>query len=311
MRGSPSPQAAAPDDSGPRTFAGDPSASTSSGISAPGGTRLPAPINVRLPIRAPSCTVLPLPISASAPTTAPCTRQRWPTVAPGPISVTGSSPPCSTEPSCTLAPARTTIRPKSARSTAPYQIEAPASTTTSPTSVAVGAIHASGWTCGERPSKENSGMSRRLSERPEVGLHRLERLARGDEHRVPHRRERRRIGEVQRQDLVDGHPVPDADGERVDPLGGRLLAHDLRAEQPPAAALGDHLQPDRRRAREVAGLGGRVDDGGDERVAGRPGLPGRQPGAGHLGVADLGDRRPDDAGEGGVPAADVHPGHPP
>ena len=50
------------------------------------------------------------------------------------------------------------IRPKSARSTAPYQIDAPASTTTSPTTVAVGATHASGCTCGDRPSKLNSGM---------------------------------------------------------------------------------------------------------------------------------------------------------
>ena len=89
-----------------------------------------------------------------------------PTVAPGPISVAGSSPPCSTELSCTFAPARTTMRPKSARSTTPYQTEAPASTTTSPTSVAVGAIHASGCTWGERPSKENSGMPGSFARRP-------------------------------------------------------------------------------------------------------------------------------------------------
>ncbi len=60
--------------------------------------------------------------------------------------------------SCTLAPSRTTIEQMSARSTAPYQTEAPASTTTSPMSVAVGAIHASGWTCGDLPSKANNGM---------------------------------------------------------------------------------------------------------------------------------------------------------
>ena len=52
-----------------------------------------------------------------------------------------------------------TIAPKSARSTAPYQTDAPASTVTSPTSVAVGAIQASGWTRGARPSKANSGMA--------------------------------------------------------------------------------------------------------------------------------------------------------
>jgi hypothetical protein len=49
------------------------------------------------------------------------------------------------------------MAPKSARTTAPYQTDACASTVTSPTSVAVGAIHASGWTSGVLPSKENSG----------------------------------------------------------------------------------------------------------------------------------------------------------
>src|SRR3954467_5950081 len=201
MDGLPSTHTCAPADSGPRTFAGAPSAITSSGITAPGATRLPAPIRVRAPIRAPSWTVEPLPISASAPITAPWTTQRCPIVAPGPTSVSGSSPPCSTELSWMLAPARTRIRPKSARRTAPYQIEARASITTSPTTVAVGAIQASGWTCGERPSKENSGMpgpyGRAGSELADLVLHRLEGLAGGDEDRVPHRRERRGVGEVQ------------------------------------------------------------------------------------------------------------------
>ena len=78
-------------------------------------------------------------------------------VAPSPTSVTGSAPPCSTDPSWMFAPRRTMIGPKSARSTAPYQTEASASTRTSPTRVAVGAIHAPGLTSGSRPSKANSG----------------------------------------------------------------------------------------------------------------------------------------------------------
>jgi hypothetical protein len=41
-----------------------------------------------------------------------------------------------------FAPRRTMIGPKSARSTAPYQTDASSSTSTSPTRVAVGAIHA-------------------------------------------------------------------------------------------------------------------------------------------------------------------------
>src|SRR5690349_11806466 len=109
-------------------------------------------------MRAPSCTVDPLPINASSPITHPCTTHRCPMVAPAPISVTGSSPPCSTQPSWTFAPARTTIGPKSARSTALYQIDASASTRTSPTRVAVGAMNAVGCTVGAWPSKENSGM---------------------------------------------------------------------------------------------------------------------------------------------------------
>src|SRR3954471_4707360 len=80
-------------------------------------------------------------------------------VAPWPIS--SGSAAGTTAPSWMLAPARTTIGAKSARSTAPYQTDAPASTVTSPTSVAVGATNASGCTVGRLPSNANSGMSAR------------------------------------------------------------------------------------------------------------------------------------------------------
>jgi hypothetical protein len=126
-----------------------PAACIPSGIFIPGGTVAPAATSARLPMTAPSSTVAPLPIRASAPTTAPCTTHKWPTVAPSPISQGGVAPPCSTEPSWMLAPRRTMIGPKSARSTAPYQIDASSSTLTSPTSVAVGAIQAVGLTVGE------------------------------------------------------------------------------------------------------------------------------------------------------------------
>src|SRR4051794_40584132 len=86
------------------------------------------------------------------------TTHRCPIVAPGPTSVIGSSPPCSTHPSWMFAPARMMIGPKSALSTALYQTEALASTRTSPTRVAVGAMNAVGCTVGARPSKENSGI---------------------------------------------------------------------------------------------------------------------------------------------------------
>ena len=58
----------------------------------------------------------------------------------------------------TFAPRRTTIVPKSPRSTAPYQTDASGSTRTSPIRVAVGAIHAPGLTAGSRPSKANRGI---------------------------------------------------------------------------------------------------------------------------------------------------------
>ena len=157
MRGLFATHCPAPPVTGPATRAGTPTASIPPGISIPGGTVAPAATRARGPTMAPSSTVAPLPISASVCTTAPWTTQRCPMVAPSPTSVTGSRPPCSTEPSWTLAPRRTRIGPKSARSTAPYQIDAPASTCTSPTRVAVGAIQASGLTVGARPSKENNG----------------------------------------------------------------------------------------------------------------------------------------------------------
>ena len=60
--------------------------------------------------------------------------------------------------SCTLAPSRTTIGAKSPLSTALNQTDAPASTCTSPTKVAVGAIKALGSTVGDRPSNEYNGI---------------------------------------------------------------------------------------------------------------------------------------------------------
>ena len=79
-------------------------------------------------------------------------------VAPGPMSTGMPGGACSTLQSCTLAPSRTMIGAKSARSTALNQTDAPASTCTSPISVAVGATKAVGSTTGDRPSKAYSGI---------------------------------------------------------------------------------------------------------------------------------------------------------
>src|ERR1700691_4163807 len=160
----------APAVSSPMIRAGTPAASMPSGMTILGGTVQPAATRARRPTIAPSSTVAPLPTRASAPMTAPCTTHRWPMVAPAPISVTGSLPPCSTDPSWTLAPRRTMIGAKSARSTAPYQTEASSSTITSPTRVAVGAIQAVGLTTGWRFSNENSGTRQSCTPARDTGV---------------------------------------------------------------------------------------------------------------------------------------------
>ena len=55
-------------------------------------------------------------------------------------------------------------------------------------------------------------------------------------HRVPHRAERRRVGQVGVDELLDGQPGVERDGDDVDALGRALLADDLAAEQPAASS---------------------------------------------------------------------------
>src|SRR6185312_6902667 len=253
----------------PTTRAGTPTAIMPSGTTIPGGTVAPAATRARRPTTAPSRTVAPLPTSASVPMTAPCTTHRWPTVAPSPISVTGSSPPCSTEPSWMFAPCRTTIGPKSARSTAPYQTEASASTRTSPTRVAVGAIQAPGLTCGSRPSKANSGIRPSCTRAPEA------RGARGDQGFVPRsqrsraERLRLRLGDVDEPgdaELVDAHAelvAPDLLLQRHlgDSARGELL--EVAAQHVAIVAGQAHREPGRGLVLHVAGH-----VGNHERVAG-------------------------------------------
>src|SRR5690349_21908785 len=198
--------------------------------------------------------------------TAPCTTHRWPTVAPSPISVTGSSPPCSTEPSWMFAPCRTTIGPKSARSTAPYQTEASASTRTSPTRVAVGAIQAPGLTCGSRPSKANSGIRPSCTRAPE---------ARGIRVSSPRSQQRRaerlrlRLGDVDQPgdaELVGAHAelvAPDLLLQRHlgDSARGELL--EVAAQRIAVVAGQAHREAGRGLVLHVAG-----NVGNHERVAG-------------------------------------------
>ena len=130
--------------SGPFTLHGAPIASMPSGISVFGVTSDPAATMARTPILAPSSTVLLLPTRHSSPSVAACTRQRCPTVAPGPTSTPATGVTWITAQSCTFAPRRITIGEKSARITVLYQTEAFSSTVTSPMMDAVGAMNAVG-----------------------------------------------------------------------------------------------------------------------------------------------------------------------
>src|ERR1700726_1034444 len=80
------------------------------------------------------------------------------TVAPGPMSVGTPGGAWSTDPACTLAPARITTGAESARTTVLNHTDAPASTVTSPISTAVGAMNASGCTFGDVPSNSKRGI---------------------------------------------------------------------------------------------------------------------------------------------------------
>src|SRR6266700_7020011 len=235
----------------PATRAGTPTAIMPSGTTIPGGTVAPAAIRARLPMTTPSRTVAPLPTSASVPMTAPCTTHRWPTVAPSPISVTGSSPPCSTEPSWMFAPRRTTIGPKSARSTAPYQMEASASTRTSPTRVTVGAIQAPGLTCGSRPSKAKSGIRPSCTQAPGLGpLH----LRLGD------------VGQPGDAELVDAHAelvAPDLLLQRHGDGSADRQLLEVAAQGVTVVAGQAHREPGRGLVLHVAG-----DVGGHDRITG-------------------------------------------
>ena len=132
-------------------------------------------------------------------------------------------------------------------------------------------------------------------------------LARSDQHRVPHRCERRRVGEVHAGELIDRHPVPQRHGNGVDALGAAFASDDLAAEQQPVAPLGEHLDRHRPRARKIAGPGSRLDRDRFVGEAGSLRVRFQQSGPRDLQVAHLADGRPHDPGEGGVSAADVRP----
>ena len=160
-----------------------------------------------------------------------------PTVTFSPTIVGRSSAQWMTQLSCTLEPWPITIALLSPRSTAPNQIEAPASTVTSPIRTAVGAMNASSATCGVLPVEFDHRRHR-------ASLHRLLVLVGADQQAL-------------REPLGD-HPALEVHAGRQpqQPLGrGVGLRRALERERDPRPrrvqqrVVGDHLgdQPDRGR----------------------------------------------------------------
>src|SRR3954470_23301763 len=84
-------------------------------------------------------------------------------------------------------------------------------------------------------------------------LYGIPRLARRHQHRVPDGSERRGVGGVEVQQLLDGELGGDGGGQNIDALGRPFLADDLGAEQLAAARLGEDLHAQGLGAGEVAG----------------------------------------------------------
>src|SRR5581483_4131179 len=135
-------------------------------------------------------------------------------------------------------------------------------------------------------------------------------FAGGDEHRVPDRRERRGVAEVEAGHLFARHLVPHGDGEGVDALTGVLAADDLGAEQPSGSTFDDELRSHAARPREVVGPGRGLHGHRFRLEAGGGRLRFPEAGAGDLEFADLGHGGPDHSREGGVATADVDADHP-
>ncbi len=93
-----------------------------------------------------------MPTSTLSPIVAPCTTAPWPMDTPSPRLTGRPASTWNAQLSCTLQRAPMVIGSLSARITAPYQMLAPAPMVTAPTSVALGATHASSSTCGVFPS---------------------------------------------------------------------------------------------------------------------------------------------------------------
>ena len=112
---------------------GTPATSERGGTSMPSVTSAPAAIIDSSPMTAPFMTIAPMPTSTWSPIVAPCTTAPWPTDTPSPRLTGRSTSTWNAQLSWTLDRAPMVIGSLSARSTAPYQMLAPASIVTDPT----------------------------------------------------------------------------------------------------------------------------------------------------------------------------------
>ncbi len=144
------------------TSAGVPAASIPAGISVSGNTTDPAATSAPSPTTAPSSTCAPFAISARAPIVAPWITALCATDASSPMSAGAVARPCTTAPSWMFAPGPMTAYDVSPRTTAPYQMDAPSSMRTSPTTVAVGAMKALSWIAGTFSPTAYTGIARDL-----------------------------------------------------------------------------------------------------------------------------------------------------
>lgn len=92
-----------------------------------------------------------MPIRQSSSTVQPCTTALWPMETRSPTDTGKPGSTWRVQLSCTLLSAPRVMGPQSARSTAEYQMLAPAARVTSPTTTEVGAVKAVGSMSGVFP----------------------------------------------------------------------------------------------------------------------------------------------------------------
>src|SRR5699024_4492864 len=123
--------------------------------------------------------------------------------------------------------------------------------------------------------------------------------------RIPGRRNRRGVTEIEVDDIVDGHARGYGRGHDVDAFADAVGTDDLGPDDPAPALL--HQEPGEHGGgtREIPGAAGRLDLADHEFDPRVGSLARPQPGAADLDLADPGDRGAENPREGAVGATDV------